>query len=161
VAAADDAKGTVSILEARIEYRFSNPELPREALIHTIELPRPDVRSNARLAFLGDALVKLIVGEALYRQMADAPQGVLTKEREKYESKEPQAAAARDLGLDRLLTNSVGRPLPEDQLLSGSAPATVYEAVVAAVYLDGDGGPQAARDFVWRTLLAKSRATGA
>ncbi len=145
---------SLSILEGRIEHRFKSLGLLREALIHTIECPRPGLRSNAPLAWLGDAVVKVIVSEDLYRRAGDVPEGVLTDERKKIESHEPQAHAARSLGLEKYLENSAGKPIPEDQLLSSTAPSTAYEAIVGAMYLDGDDGPHAARDFVRRTLGA-------
>ncbi|HLB68669.1 MAG TPA: ribonuclease III domain-containing protein [Thermoplasmata archaeon] len=145
---------SLSILEGHIEHRFTNPSLLREALIHTIESPRPGLRSNAPLAWLGDAVVKLVVSEDLYRRKGDGPEGVLTEERGKIQSHEPRAHAARFLRLDKHLENSAGKPIPDDQLVSSTALSTAYEAVVGAIYLDGADGPQAARDFVRRTLRA-------
>jgi ribonuclease-3 len=103
---------------------------------------------------LGDAVVKLVVSEDLYRRKGDVPEGVLTEERREIESREPQARAARFLRLDKHLESSAGKPIPVDQLLSSTAPSTAYEAVVGAIYLDGADGPQAARDFVRKTLRA-------
>ena len=136
-------------LQSRIDYRFQNTELLREALIHSVENPAAvGVRSNVRLAFLGDAVVKLIVSDSLYRVSGNVN---LTEERQKFENNERLALAARSLGLDRHLVTSAGKALPDDQLRSPSAPATALEAVIGAVYIDG--GAEAAERLVRRIIL--------
>ena len=143
-------------LQSRIGYRFQNADLLKEALVHSVETPPAvGVRSNTRLAFLGDAVVKLLVSDSLYRLSGNIN---LTEERKKFESDQRLALTARSLGLDRHLMTSAGKALPDDQLLSPSAPATAFEAVVGAVYIDG--GAEAAKDFVRRTLLDTSGSSG-
>ena len=56
-------------LESRIQYKFRNSLLLAEALTHpslAYETQRPHF-DNQRLEFLGDAVLQLVVTEALFR----------------------------------------------------------------------------------------------
>ena len=113
-------------------YSFRDPELLRLALTHR-SAGRPN---NERLEFLGDALVNLAVAELLYEARPRADEGELTRLRAQLVSGPALAERARSLELgDELL-------LGPGELKSGgfrrdSILADAFEALVAAVYLDG------------------------
>jgi ribonuclease-3 len=61
----------------RITHRFSKPELLQQALRHR----SAGSPHNERLEFLGDALVNLLVAEALHERWPKADEGTLTRAR--------------------------------------------------------------------------------
>ena len=94
---------------------------------------------NERLEFLGDALVNLVVAEALYLRWPRADEGALTRARAELVRESALAAIARTLELGARLTLGPG------ELKSGghrrdSILADALEALVAAIYLDSDFG---------------------
>ena len=118
--------------------RFRRPELLLQAVTHSSwahEHPGPDLLDNERLEFLGDAVIELLAGEALYRADVAAGEGALTRRRAAMVSTGALAAAARriDLGgflrVGRGVERTGGRDL--DSLLANS-----MEAVFGAIYLD-------------------------
>jgi len=140
----------VQPVEKALGYRFSDPELLRQALTHRSFA----AANNERLEFLGDALVNLIVGEALYLQLPRAEEGALSRLRSSLVREETLARLARRLPIGDHLR------LGEGELKSGgwrrdSVLADAFEAIVAAIYLDG--GFDRVREVV-RTLFAESMA---
>ena len=122
--------------------------LYRQALTHRSLLRgRPDSHrhSNERLEFLGDALLGVIVGEALYHAFPDEPEGFLSRLRAKLVSTEALARYARqmNLGAHLFLTDNVAQNNGRD---NANILADAFEALIGAVYLDHDFG--AARTFV-------------
>ena len=112
-------------------HTFRNPELLRQALRHR----SAGVPHNDRLEFLGDALVNLIVAEALHDRWPKADEGALTRARASLVRESALAAVARELGLGERIELGPG------EMKSGghrrdSILADACEALVAAVYLD-------------------------
>jgi len=122
-------------------YRFLRTDLLRTALTHR-SYGSPN---NERLEFLGDAVLSVLVSEALYLKFPDADEGALSRLRAGVVNGESLAGVARRLSLgDDLL-------LGPGELKSGgfrrhSILAGVMEALIGAVYLDG--GFEAARQIV-------------
>ena len=119
----------------RVGHRFADPGLLAQALTHR----SAGAPHNERLEFLGDALVNLVVAEALYARWPRADEGALTRARAELVRESSLAAIARALELGPQLTLGPG------ELKSGghrrdSILADALEAVVAAVYLDSDFG---------------------
>ena len=126
-----------------IGYRFSDVELLRRALTHSsAATSRSD--SNERLEFLGDAVLGLVVCEAIFHRAPDLPEGEMTKVKSAVVSRRTCARLARQMGLTELLI--VGKGLGESSVLPRSLPAAAFEAVIGAIFLDG--GLAAAREFV-------------
>ncbi|MGI8610043.1 MAG: ribonuclease III [Candidatus Dormibacteria bacterium] len=132
--AADD----LETLQDLLGVRFRRPELLQRALTHSSwahEHPQTEADDNERLEFLGDAVIELVAGEALFRADAAAGEGALTLRRAAMVSTGALAAAARkiDLGpflrVGRGVDRAGGRDL--DSLL-----ANALEAVLGAIYLD-------------------------
>ncbi len=131
-----------------LEYSIQNPQLFLQALLHRSYLETLDedsAESNERLEFLGDSVLNLIVSEYVYHRYPEAEEGELTKIRSRLVNRKALTAYARQLNLwDFMLVSSsaaqsVGRG--SDTIL-----ADAFEALIAAVYLDGDY--EAVRRFI-------------
>ncbi|MDR0396821.1 MAG: ribonuclease III [Oscillospiraceae bacterium] len=150
-----DGGGTLDELQALMGYRFRSIELLKLALTHPsvfaqTNTPKPpNPPDNQRLEFLGDAVVQLCVSEALYRRYPDMREGDMTNARIAFVRKESLSQAAAALRLDRHLVIGAAE---RGHGLSGrtSVMCDAFEAVAAAVYLDG--GFDEARGFVSRSL---------
>ncbi len=118
------------------------------ALTHSSYAAEHHIRSNERLEFLGDAVVGLIIAERSYREL-DMPEGGLAQVRQATVSSTALASASRDLGIDAALRLGRGEEASGGRA-KDSVLADAYEAVVAAVYLDG--GLDAARRVVLSSL---------
>lgn len=130
-----------------LNYRFRDPALAQLALTHR-SIGKPN---NERLEFLGDALLGAIVAEMLYEVHPKASEGELSRLRAQLVNGQALAVVARELDLGD------GLKLGPGELKSGgfrldSILADAFEAMVAAVYLDG--GFDACRDTV-RGLFAE------
>jgi ribonuclease-3 len=139
-------------LEARLRLRFKNPNLLKQALVHTSYLnenPGIGVGSNERLEFLGDAALGVVVAQQLYNEYPDVDEGKLTELRAHLVRRDTLARAAARFELGEYL--QLGRG--EDAAGGRRRPtnmARAYEALVGAIFLDG--GIAAVRAFVRRTL---------
>jgi ribonuclease-3 len=118
------------------------------ALTHSSYAAEHHLRSNERLEFLGDAVVGLIIAERSYREL-DMEEGGLAQVRQATVSATALAAASRDLGIDAALRFGRGEEVSGGRA-KDSVLADAYEAVIAAVYLDG--GLAAARRVVLSSL---------
>jgi ribonuclease-3 len=139
---------TATDLADRLALTFDDPALLREALVHSSyinEHPDEPIESNERLEFLGDSVLSLVISDALFRRHRDEPEGVLTTRRAAIVSTAGLARIARRLELGEALVlgqgaeNSGERERP-------SVLAGLFEAVVAAIFLDG--GMPAAQPFI-------------
>ena len=143
-----------SALQARIGYQFHDTGLLEHALTHrssAAEDPSGGVRDNESLEFLGDAVLGLIVADLLFHRYPDSTEGQKSKIKAAVVSTPALARQAESLGLgDHLL---LGRG--EHKTGGRAKPALLadtYEAVIAAIYLDG--GLEAAREFLATELDA-------
>src|SRR5258706_5518238 len=128
-------------LERRIGYRFRDPALLAQALTHR-GYGSPH---NERLEFLGDAVLGLVVTEALYRASPAVAEGKLSRLRAELIREESLAAIARAVGLPEFLRLDVSTSR-NDGASRPSILADALEAVFGAVLLDG--GYEAARGAV-------------
>lgn len=138
---------TLDEAEGIIGYRFGDRGLLRQALTHA-SIAESRVESNERLEFLGDSILGFLVCEFLHEHYDDLLEGDLTKIKSATVSRQACARVASELGLDQLL--AIGKGMRLRSVLPHSLSAAVYEAVTAAVYLDG--GLAEARGFVVRTM---------
>ena len=112
-------------------HQFQNPELLRQALRHR----SAGVPHNERMEFLGDALVNLIVAEALHLRWPKADEGALTRARASLVRESSLAAIARHLGLGEKLQLGPGE-MKTGGHRRDSILADGLEAIVAAIHLD-------------------------
>ena len=112
------------------------PGLLERALTHrSYAYENGGLPTNERLEFLGDAVLGLVVTDALFTQHPDLPEGALAKLRASVVSTRALAGVARDLGLGKWLRLGRG-----EEVTGGrdkpSILADTMEAVIGAVYLE-------------------------
>lgn len=138
-------------LEKRLGYTFKNKSLLLNALTHSsyANEVRNGVSSNERLEFLGDSVLSIIVSKFLYTKFPNIPEGELTKLRASLVCEKSLCAFSRELGLGKFLRLGKGEDKgggrERDSIL-----ADAFEAVLAAMYLDG--GIAVARKHVMRFI---------
>lgn len=133
--------------EESLGYRFKDRRKLEHGLTHS-SIARTRLESNERLEFLGDSIMGAVICEELYRQFPDLPEGEMTRIKSAVVSRLTCAKVAKKIELNRYLL--LGRGFPARDRLPGSIIAGAYEAIVAAIYLDG--GFDAAKKFVLDTL---------
>ena len=132
-------------LEKAIGHQFRKLPLLRQALTH----PSLSPHHNQRLEFLGDAVLELCISEKIYERHPEMHEGAMTQLRQKLVREEKLAEVARQISLgeyllmDKSCAATGGRQNP-------SVLCDAFEAVLAAVYLDG--GFDAARDMVEKLI---------
>ncbi len=136
--------------EKVLQYTFRNPDLLKEALTHA-SIADNRLDSNERMEFLGDAVLDLIVCEALYRKFPSFNEGDLTKIKSAVVSRRTCAEVSNETGLTDLLI--IGKGISSRSAMPSSLAAAVYESIVAAVYLDG--GFEVVKEYVLRTMQPK------
>ncbi|MDD3764237.1 MAG: ribonuclease III [Nevskiales bacterium] len=119
-------------LQARLGYRFADPQLLDQALTHR----SVSAHNNERLEFLGDGALNFVIGAALYASQPKVEEGALSRLRASLVREETLARLARELALGDCMR------LGESELKSGgyrrdSILADALEAVLGAIYLDG------------------------
>jgi ribonuclease III len=135
------ADADLSRLEETLGHRFGDRSLLADALRHSsYHHEHPELPSNERLEFLGDAVVGLAVADLLHASHPDWSEGDLTRGLHALVDKKALAELARELGLGEFLV--LGQT---ERQSSGHAKATILadamEAVLGAVYLDAGLAP--------------------
>lgn len=135
-----------------IHYYPCNWKLFLQALLHRSYLQFIEVpcNSNERLEFLGDAILNFVVAEHLFATYPEMEEGELTKLRSRLVNRKILAQRAKDMNLSDylLLSSSAAQSVDSG---SDSIIADAIESVIGALYLDG--GLEAARKFIYSTLL--------
>jgi ribonuclease III len=150
-------------LMERIGYVFRDPLLLDRALTHSSSVPElrtargediaftgSAVQDNERLEFLGDAVLELLTSEYLLRKYPDWTEGQLSKSRARIVNAHSLELAARRLQLGEHLRLGRG----EEKTGGRDKPALLadaFEAVVAAMYLDGGLPP--VRELLTRSVF--------
>ena len=136
-------------LQKKIGYLFHEPALLHRALSHSsyVNERQNEHQSNERLEFLGDSVLGFITAEYYYTHFKAYPEGELTKLRAAMVCEKSLCVFARELDLGSYLL------LGKGELCTGgrerpSILADAFEALIAAIYLDG--GMDAAKTFVLR-----------
>ena len=134
-------------LEDKIGYQFKNKNLLLQALTHSsyANEGKKHGRNNERLEFLGDSVLSVIVAKHLFLKYKDIPEGELTKLRASLGCEKALDVFAQQLGLGEYLRLGKGEEMTGGRNRP-SILADAFEAVIAALYLDG--GYQAAQKFV-------------
>jgi ribonuclease-3 len=152
----------LSELETALGYGFANPRLLLCALTHRslaneriVEGAKDDGvgGDNERLEFLGDAVLGLVVAEAMFLLYPDWQEGELTRVRAQLVSRQHMAEVAASLQLGRYLQLSRG----EDRSglrRKNTVLSNTMEAVIGAVFLDG--GLEPVRVFVRRHVMGET-----
>lgn len=163
-------RGEDDRLMERLGYVFHDPLLLDRALTHSSAVPElrsargediafsgSVVQDNERLEFLGDAVLELLTSEYLLRNYPEWTEGQLSKSRARIVNAHSLEIAARGLRLGEHLRLGRG----EEKTGGREKPALLadaFEAIVAAMYLDGGLGP--ARDLLRRTVFEQALEDG-
>lgn len=135
-------------LAHRLGLEFDDLSHLTAALIHSSyvnEHPEAGIESNERLEFLGDAVLSLVMSDALFKRHPDEPEGVLTTRRAAIVSTRGLARIARRLGIGDALVLGAGAENSGERSRP-SVLAALFESLVAAIYLDA--GLERARTFI-------------
>jgi ribonuclease III len=130
-------------LEASLGVTFKDRALLKEALTHRSYLnenPKWSSRHNERLEYLGDAVLELVVSEALYRGYPDADEGELTAVRAALVNYQSLAKLADVLGLGSHIRMSRGEARDKGRAREVIM-ANAMESVIGAMYLDAGTAP--------------------
>jgi len=133
--------------EAVLGYQFKNRDLLKESLTHA-SIAESRLSSNERMEFLGDAVLDLVICEALYKKFPNLLEGDLTKIKSAVVSRRTCAEVSIETGLVDLLI--IGKGISVRSQMPSSLAAAVYESIVAAIYLDG--GFDVVKDYILRTM---------
>lgn len=125
-----------SEIEEKIGYAFQDKSLLKEAFTHSTYANAFGGKDNERMEYLGDAVLQLVVTEWQYARDKRAEEGALTRERQKYVCEGALDEAVRALGLQKYLLVSGGRANVGKKTVS-----SLFETVIAAIYLDGGYAP--------------------
>jgi ribonuclease-3 len=139
-----------SVAEQLLRYSFRNPQLLKESLTHA-SIADSRLNSNERMEFLGDAVLDLVICEALYLKFPEFLEGELTKIKSAVVSRRTCAEVAQETGLAELLI--IGKGISSREAMPSSLAAAVYESIVAAIYLDG--GFDVVKQYILRTMTPK------
>jgi ribonuclease III len=149
----------VSQLEAALGHKFAQSELLVRALTHRSlahgksKAPGETAGDNERLEFLGDAVLGLVVAEALFLHHPDWTEGELTRMRAHLVSRQnmAQVAAAIDLGRHIRLSKGEDR---SGLRRKSTVLSNAMEAVLGALFLDGGMDP--VRAFVRKHVMGET-----
>ncbi len=146
---------SIKFLQKALAYRFQNPLVLQQALVHRSyahENPQERRGDNERLEFLGDAVLSLTISHMLLERFPDADEGTLSRMRASLVNEEQLARIAGNLGLGELLLLGKGEELSGGRT-KPSILADAVEALLGAVYWDG--GLEPALAIVRRFFQAK------
>jgi ribonuclease-3 len=122
----------LSELQVRLGYAFRQHALLQQSVTHRSF----SADHNERLEFLGDSVLNLSVAHLLYTQLANLPEGDLSRVRANLVKQDTLHQLAKKLDLPAVMR------LGEGEMRSGgqnrpSILADALEAIIGAVYLDG------------------------
>ena len=133
-------------LERVLGHTFQDKALLETALTHTsfANEARHGTKHNERLEFLGDSVLSIVVAEYLFTH-SSLPEGDLTRMRASLVCEAALFTFAQKIGLGRWLRLGHGEEMGGGRTRP-SVVSDAFEAVIAALYLDG--GIHAARAFI-------------
>lgn len=139
----------LSLLEEKLGYKFKNIKFLETGVTHSSfsNETKEHVPYNERQEFLGDAVLSIIVSDYIFENYTKLPEGELTKLRASLVCEKSLCGFSNELELGSFLRLGHG-----EELMGGrerpSILADAFEAVLAAVYLDG--GIEPATEVVLR-----------
>ncbi len=137
-------------VEGLIGHRFADRTLLARALTHS-SLRGPEMPCNERMEFLGDSILGMVVASHLFATMPDHQEGDLTRIKSAVVSRSTIGAVCREMDLGPHI--GLGKGISSRKRLPLSIFANVYEALIAAVFLDA--GMEAASGFILSTLAGR------
>jgi ribonuclease III len=141
----------IKAFEERIGHTFRDRSFLFRSLTHKSysHETREGSGHNETFEFLGDSVLGFVVGDEIFRRFPEQDEGALSKMKAYLVSAPVLAAKARELGMGEMLLLGVGE-LRSGGRRKDSLLANLFEAVIAAIYLDG--GIESARGMILRAL---------
>ena len=127
----------------RIGYHFNDEKYLKTALTHSSfanEVKMRKVNDNERLEFLGDAVLELTSSDYIYKNHSEMNEGSMTRLRASIVCEPTLALCARAFGLDEFIMLGKGEEITGGRERP-SILADAFEAVIAAIFLDGGFEP--------------------
>lgn len=141
-------------LEALLGYRFNNIARLELSLTHRSFFKNSEKKNpaNERLEFLGDSVLGLVISEKLFEDFPHLREGELTKMKARLVNETTLFNVSTEVGLNQYII------LSSDEERAGgrgrpSIVSDAFEAVIAAVYLDG--GIEPARDLILNFIYSR------
>ena len=150
-------------LERQIGYRFRDRGLLEHALTHRSRVHEDasgGVFDNESMEFLGDSVLGFVIADMLFREFPQHNEGHKSKLKASLVSAASLARLGEAINLGEFLILGRGEEKTGGRRKRAII-ADCYEALIAAVYLDG--GIDAARSFIERqfaSLIGEARRTG-
>ena len=136
--------------EKILEHKFKDRCLLESALTHPSAAKHTKSSHNyERLEFLGDSILGAIISNEIFRRFPDIEEGGLTRIKVSLVAGSTLSKVSAGLGIGDLIIFGDSEQGTKGRGLH-SALENVYEACVAALFLDG--GIECAHNFVLRTL---------
>ncbi len=142
-------------LEVSLGYSFNNKSLLKESITHKSyahEKDKKDILFNERMEFLGDSVLELIISEYLFSSYSEYTEADLSKIKAYTVQEATLAEVSEKLNIGTYLLLGKGEEMTGGRE-KPSLLANAYEAILAAIYLDG--GYESAKGFVLRHLTEK------
>ena len=147
----DEQREKLDRAQEVLGYRFSDEHFLLSAITHPSAVEGMPVKfSYERLEFLGDSILGAVVADAAFHRFPDLDEGGLTRIKVSLVAGSSLSQVANELGFADFIIFGQSEAGTGRRGLH-SALENVYEAVVAALYLDG--GMEVARSFIVQTLL--------
>ena len=135
---------SIGKLESRLGHAFADQSHLQLALTHSSY----SKHNNERLEFFGDAVLNLVVAEALFHKFDTASEGELSRLRASLVKKETLAEVARELDLGSFVAMGAGE-LQAGSNERDSVLADTLEAVICAILLDAGYAETSAAILRW------------
>ncbi len=136
--------------ESVIGYNFNNREYILEALTHSsYSNENRKFKYNERMEFLGDSVLGLVISDHIFKKEKKVPEGELTKLRANIVCEGSLSEAAKKIDLGKYILLGRGEEATGGRERK-SILADAFEAVIAAIYLDG--GIESASKFILNNL---------
>ncbi len=124
--------------QKELDLKFNDNNLLRQALTHRsyiYEKGLPEVQSNERLEFLGDAILGFIITDIIYSRFSEQSEGELSKLRARLVNTSMLSEVAKDIRLGNWIILGLGEEQSggrEKTSILGNA----FEALIGAIFLD-------------------------
>lgn len=136
--------------EKKIGYSFKDKMLLRKCFTHASYAYENNAEDNELLEFFGDSIIEFVITEYLYKN-SFGDEGELTKKRANLVSKAPLLKCVEQMDISQFVL--LGRGQEKSKGKDEKLYSSVYEALVAGIYIDG--GIVCAKKFIKDTLIAQ------
>lgn len=143
----ENLKKSLPEAEEKLGYFFQNKNLLILALTHRsfVNECREIDEHNERLEFLGDSVLGLATADFLYHRLPEFPEGPLSQLRSRLVDASSCAHYLQKMGMQKFILVGKGESMHEGKAKT-SILADAFEAIVAAIFLDG--GLLKAKEFL-------------